>query len=98
MKILFFGLSVCVATVFGDLIFPINGVANKGIDVIYQGDACSCGSKLPYHLEIPKPNQREDAHYDYSYKIDVPQKPPTELKYSFDFHMERPRDTEEAPL
>lgn len=70
----------------------------NGIEVIKYGDACECGRALPYQVEHPKVTEQQDAHYNFGYKFEVPKQEPTEVKYSFDFHLERPKPPPSAPL
>lgn len=67
-------------------------------DVIYQGEACECGRKYPVQMEVPKITEHRDAHYDYGFTIERPQEAPAEVKYTFDFHMEKPKSLPTASL
>lgn len=68
------------------------------IDVVYQGEACECGRKYPVQLEVPKITEHRDAHYDYGFTVERPQEAPAEVKYTFDFHMEKPKSLPAASL
>lgn len=68
------------------------------IDVIYRGEACECGRQYPVRMEVPKITEHRDAHYDYGFTIERPQQPPAEVKYTFDFHMEKPKPLPTASL
>lgn len=63
---------------------------SKGIDVIKYGDACECGRALPYQVERPKVTEQRDAYYNVGYKVEAPKQDSAEVKYSFDFQLERP--------
>lgn len=88
-------LVFAVTVVTAEFIFPIGGGggdAPKCLDVLYHGDACECAKALPYKLERPQVTEHRGAHYDYGYKVEMAhQQKPTEVKYSFDFQMERPK-------
>lgn len=70
------------------------------IDVIYQGETCECGlgHKYPVQMEVPKITEHRDAHYDYGFTVERPQEAPAQIKYTFDFHMEKPKPIPAASL
>lgn len=68
------------------------------IDIKYHGEACECGRHYPVQMEVPKITEHRDAHYDYGFTVERPQEPPAEVKYTFDFHMEKPKPLPTASL
>lgn len=79
-------------------LLPVIVSSHSGIEVIHHGDACECCKALPYQVQIPEITECRDAHYDCGYKIVRPAEKPAEVKYSFDFHMERPKPDEGIQL
>lgn len=63
-----------------------------GVEIIKYGEACECGRALPYQVERPRLTEQQEAHYNVGYKVDVPKQQPSEVKYTFDFHIERPKE------
>lgn len=68
------------------------------VEIKYPGEACECTRQYPVQLEIPKITEHRDAHYDYGFTIERPQEAPQEVKYTFDFHMEKPKPVPTASL
>ena len=93
-------VSICgVMLAFG----PANGFycgppPGAPVQVVYQGEACECAKSLPYHVETPKVTEFRDTHVGYGYKVERPQHCPEEIKYSFDFRMERPKPPSDISL
>lgn len=72
---------------------PPVDVKEPSIEVIHRGETCECGRRqYPVQVEVPKITEHRDAHYDFGFTVEQPQgAAPAEIKYTYDFHMEKPR-------